>query len=68
MKVVMYGTEGCPQCDVMANKLSAENVNYEKVIDANAIKRMGFMSAPILQVTMNYAEAFKWVMSRKEGI
>ena len=40
MKVVMYGTEGCPQCDVLANKLSAENVNYEKVIDANAIKRM----------------------------
>ena len=68
MKVVMYGTEGCPQCDVLANKLSAENVNYEKVIDANAIKRMGFMSAPILQVTMTYAEVFKWVMSRKEGI
>lgn len=68
MKVVMYGAEGCPQCDVLANKLSAENVNYEKVIDANAIKRMGFMSAPILQVTMTYAEAFKWVMSRKEGI
>ena len=68
MKVVMYGTEGCPQCDVLANKLSAENVNYEKVIDANAIKRMGFMSAPILQVTMTYAEAFKWEMSRKEGI
>lgn len=68
MKVVMYGTEGCPQCDVLANKLSAENVNYEKVIDANAIKRMGFMSASILQVTMTYAEAFKWVMSRKEGI
>lgn len=68
MKVVMYGTEGCPQCDVLANKLSAENVNYEKVIDANAIKQMGFMSAPILQVTMTYAEAFKWVMSRKEGI
>ena len=68
MKVVMYGTEGCPQCDVLANKLSAENVNYEKVIDANAIKRMGFMSAPILQVTMTYAEDFMWVMSRKEGI
>lgn len=68
MKVVMYGTEGCPQCDVLANKLSAENVNYEKVIDANAIKQIGFMSAPILQVTMTYAEAFKWVMSRKEGI
>ena len=68
MKVVMYGTEGCPQCDVLANKLSAENVNYEKVIDANAIKQMGFMSAPILQVTMTYAEAFKWVMSRKDGI
>lgn len=68
MKVVMYGTEGCPQCDVLANKLSAENVNYEKVIDADAIKQMGFMSAPILQVTMTYAEAFKWVMSRKEGI
>lgn len=68
MKVVMYGTEGCPQCDVLANKLSAENVNYEKVIDANAIKQMGFMSAPILQVTMTYAEAFKWVMGRKEGI
>lgn len=41
MKVVMYGTEGCPQCDVLANKLSAENVNYEKVIDAMPLNEWG---------------------------
>lgn len=65
MKVVMYGKEDCPQCEVLANKLTDAGIVYDKVLDVEAICKKGFMSAPILEVDMTYAEAFQWVMDKE---
>ena len=46
-----------------------KNINYDVVTDVNVIKKMGFYSAPILEVDgkfMKFAEANNWI-NEQEG-
>lgn len=67
MKVTMFSGAECPRCEVLENKLKEAGIEFGKNTDIDKIRAMGFLSAPVLQVTMTYAEAFKWVMNQKEN-
>ena len=61
--VVLYST-GCPQCNVLKQKLDAKNVDYVLENDVDKMLEKGFTSAPILEVDgeiMNTQQAFKWL-------
>lgn len=61
--VVLYST-GCPQCNVLKQKLDAKNVDYVLENDVDKMIEKGFTSAPILEVDgeiMNTQQAFKWL-------
>ena len=61
--VVLYST-GCPQCNVLKQKLDAKNVDYVLESDVDKMLEKGFTSAPILEVDgeiMNTQQAFKWL-------
>ena len=63
MDLVLYST-GCPQCNILKNKLKDKNLSFEINEDVEEMKKMGFKSSPMLKVDdkiMNFKEAFKWV-------
>ena len=63
MEVILYST-GCPQCNVLKNKLKEKNISFVANEDIDEMKRMNFKSAPMLKVDnqiMNFKEAFKWI-------
>ena len=49
MKVTLYSTD-CPKCKVLEAKLKDHNIQHNIVKDVKAIKDMGYMEAPILEV------------------
>lgn len=61
--VTLY-TTGCPKCRVLETKLDMKKILYNKVTDIDTMEKLGFSSAPILEVDgefKEFGEANKWV-------
>ncbi len=64
--VTLYST-GCPQCNVLKQKLDMAKVDYEVITDQNIMIEKGFQTAPVLDVDgveMNAPQAFRWLAER----
>lgn len=65
--IVFYSTH-CPQCKVLESKLKQKNIDYEEINDIELMIKMGFKSAPILEVdgtAYNFKEAVEWIKGYK---
>lgn len=61
--IILYSTN-CPQCMVLKQKLSAKNIPFTECNDLAEMMRLGFQSAPQLEVDgtiMNFTGAINWV-------
>lgn len=61
--ITLYST-GCPKCNVLKSKLDSKKIHYDLVTDIDQMKKMGFLTAPMLKVddnTMNFGEAVKYI-------
>ena len=64
MIVKMYGTDRCPKCKVLEQKLNTGKIQYEHITDEELMIDMGLRSVPMLEVDgvrMNFTEAVKWI-------
>ena len=62
-KYVLYTTH-CPKCKVLTIKLTQKNINFEVIDDIDTMQKMGFRSAPMLDVDgelMDFTKALAWV-------
>lgn len=62
--MMKFYTIGCPMCDVLESKLNAKGVLYEKIESEEAIRDLGFKSAPLLEVDgkiMEFPDAIQFV-------
>lgn len=65
--VKLYSTH-CPQCNTLEIKLDRAGVEYEICDDVELMKARGFKAAPMLETddgVLNFAQAIKWVNSKK---
>lgn len=63
--VTLYTTH-CPKCRVIEKKLSQKNIKYKEISDQEVMIKLGFKSAPILEVDgkyMNFGDANRWLMN-----
>lgn len=61
--VTLYSTH-CPKCKVLTIKLAQKNIEYTEIDDLEEMKRLGFKSAPMLDVDGNlydFTRALAWV-------
>lgn len=59
-----FYTIGCPACNVLESKLKSKGIEYEKIESEDAIRDLGFDSAPLLEVDgriMDFAESIKYL-------
>lgn len=67
--ITLYTTH-CPKCKVIEKKLSNKNIQYVEVTDVEEMQRLGFSSAPVLDVDgkiYNFGEANRWIMNYTTG-
>ena len=63
---VLYST-GCPQCNVLKEKIKAANIDYIEVTDKDTIIAKGITKVPVLEVDgiqMALSAANEWIKSR----
>lgn len=63
---VLFST-GCPQCNVLKEKLKAANIDYIEVTDKDTIIAKGITQVPVLEVDgiqMKLSAANEWIKSR----
>ncbi len=63
---VLYST-GCPQCNVLKEKLKDANIDYIEVTDTETILAAGITRIPVLEVDgikMELGAANEWIKSR----
>ena len=63
--VTLYTTH-CPKCRVIEKKLSQKNIKYKEISDQEVMIKLGFKSAPVLEVDgkyMNFGDANRWLMN-----
>lgn len=63
---VLYST-GCPQCNVLKEKLKTANIDYIEVTDKDTIIAKGITKVPVLEVDgiqMSLSAANEWIKSR----
>ena len=61
--VVLYST-GCPKCKILEQKLTMNDIPYEKTNDVSKLVSLGFTSVPVLKVDDEYLEfkaANEWI-------
>lgn len=61
--VTLFSTK-CPQCKVLEMKLKQKGIEYEEVNDVEVMKKMGFTSAPKLDVDgviYDFKDAVNWL-------
>lgn len=61
--ITLYST-GCPKCRVIETKLNEKDIQYVKVTDVNEMTKLGFKSAPILEIDgkiLNFGDAIRWI-------
>lgn len=66
--ITLY-SNNCPKCRVLESKLNSKNIKYIKNTDIEEMKKLGFISSPILSVdgkTLDFINAVNWVNSQKE--
>lgn len=66
--ITLYTTH-CPQCQVLQTKLDEKGIDYNIIEDVKLMKKMGFLSAPMLQLdnqTLTFGEAIKWLKEQGE--
>ena len=59
--VILYST-GCPKCNLLEKRLTANNIDYKISDDVEILIEKGFQSAPVLQINdqfIEYGEAMK---------
>ena len=64
--IVLYST-GCPQCNVLKEKLNAINIDYVEVTDKDTIIANGITRIPVLEVDgvkMELLAANEWIKNR----
>lgn len=64
--ITLYTTH-CPKCKVLEKKLAQKNIEYVEVTDIAEMQKLGFKSAPILEVDgkiMNQTDAIRWLMNK----
>lgn len=64
MKITLYSTM-CPKCNILQKKLNAKNIKYEEINDIDAMINKGYLSAPVLEVAMDFETANKWVNAQE---
>ena len=60
-------TTHCPKCRVIEKKLAQKNIDYVEVTDVAEMQKLGFQSAPILEVDgqiLNFTDANRWIMNQ----
>lgn len=60
---ILYST-GCPQCNVLKEKLQAANIEYTIISDAEVMASMGIDKVPVLEVDgvkMGLLAANEWI-------
>lgn len=65
-RVILFST-GCPQCNVLKEKLKAANIDYIEVTDKDTIIAKGITKVPVLEVDgikMELSAANEWIKSR----
>lgn len=63
MRVTLYTTH-CPKCRVIEKKLAQAGVEYIEVSDVQEMTKLGFRSAPMLDVDgkiMDFMDANRWL-------
>lgn len=63
MKVILYST-GCPQCNILKEMLQKKNIIFQIEDNIEEIKKLGFLSLPMLSVDekiFNFKEAFNFL-------
>lgn len=63
--ITLYSTN-CPKCRVIEKKLAQKDIQYITVTDIEEMKRLGFTSAPVLEVDgkiLNFGDANRWIMN-----
>ena len=61
--ITLYST-GFPKCRVIETKLNEKDIQYIKVTDVNEMTKLGFKSAPILEIDgkiLNFGDAIRWI-------
>ena len=53
MKITLYSTH-CPMCNVIEKKLKMAKLEYDVVEGVDEIRKLGYLSAPVLQVDEDY--------------
>lgn len=64
MKIILYKTDICPQCRMLATKMKAKNIEFEEVKDTSIMESRGIHSIPTLQVDeqfMDVQAANRWI-------
>jgi len=65
MTIKLYTTH-CPKCRVIEKKLAQKNIEYTEITDQEEMVKLGFKSAPILEVdgkAYNFGDANRWIMN-----
>lgn len=65
-RVILFST-GCPQCNVLKEKLKSANIDYIEVTDKDTIIAKGITKVPVLEVDgiqMELSAANEWIKSR----
>jgi len=68
MKITLYTTH-CPMCQVIEKKLKLANAEYNVCENVNEIKKLGYLSAPLLKVDdeiYTFKDANIWLNKLKE--
>lgn len=63
--ITLYTTH-CPKCKVIEKKLAQKKIEYIEVSDIEEMKKLGFTSAPVLEVDgkiLNFGDANRWIMN-----
>ncbi len=55
--ITLYST-GCPQCEVVKEKLEAKNIVFNVISNKEEIMKKGFTKVPVLQIGASYYESF----------
>lgn len=65
----LYSTPGCPMCQMLAQKMSEKNIQYEKVIDLDVLEKKNITHVPVLETDdgrmLNLPDALKYVTTRE---
>lgn len=66
MEVLFYTTH-CPQCKVLAKKLTDKKVTYTTIDNIETMLALGLKSAPALSIDggapLNFKESINWINS-----